>query len=1725
MNESRPDDSARRTSAPPDSSRSVGASPYATGGGGITFERKVAVQFLAHMLAGTSVGEVAGARRVVRVAFQQAPFVSADDIVLDTALPDEPASSLVIALAVRREPKFVQSDKDARKLIRQLVQTVVADPADELNHRLGLVVAGPQTHAEQLSLLAEIAAKQTDARRFFRLVATPGKFDATIRSRLDHLCSLVQHTLEDLGECVPARDLVEQRTWRLLTNLVVHMPRLETPYDTDWTRVADTLMAVVPDADPAAAFGLRDRLVALANDYAPAAAEVALNNLRRDVHDLLDTTKRRHRGWRTLDSIHTQACDWVRGQVTGPDGRSVRLDRTAATARLRDAVSGAEAVVVSGESGVGKSALVVLAFADDDSKTHHSQSVVVNLRQLPDVGLSLETALGDRLSVLLSELSAPQRVLVVDSAEAAVENRHHMFRYLIGAARESDVKVVAVTTAESKQFVVDILGQQFDTDVVGFEVPSLTDAEIDQLVRTFSELQRLHANARSRELLRRLVVVDLLVRAGVTGTPLTDADAMNEIWSGLVRRPGRGFPDARETAMLKLVELELGDRRRLDVLNQLDPAALHGLQLDGLLRRPVQDPFRIGPEFAHDELRRYALARLLLADGDPAGRLLQAGAPRWTLSAARLACQVVLALPDAAAIPLKGRMTVQQAAFDQLVGAGHGSRWGDVPGEAMLALSDYKELLRSVWPQLLADEAAGLRRLTRLVDQRLRNDAGVVDATAVAPIVSQLLEAPTPWRSGDYITDLLRGWLRALAIARTGPGDTLRVLLRQRLIAWCTAADRQLAAEREQERREGRDPARSAPGCINAAWLKPRRTLMSRLTRRRKYTRQPRNVPWELKDEVVVEFLALLGPDLGDEGEAILARLAKDAPAFLGPAVDGFFSAVALATGRPGLLAELTEAYYVDDENNGLGLPDDGIRRHRWEGLLAPHAAWHRGPFLPMLQSNFRNGVAVLNRLLNHAARTRVGTLVDIDRRAPWRTETIGRYGSKLALDGERRRYLGDAHVWRWYRGGAVGPYPCVSALQGLERECERLIEAGLPLGKLIPILLDGCENLAMVGLAVGILVRHAEAAERLLDPFIAEPLVWHLDAVRAAEELSPMVTRTEDLPKQDRRRWSLQQVAMVLVLQGRGDRLDDLRSLGDTLVRNARRLARGAKRGSGAQSPFAVEIDRHQLILQARAWASTLDRDTYKASATNDGVIVESTPPTDVVAARAAGRAEAEAVAEAIRLFVKYHVRPSKDGAQPVVADELVTDLAAARRLLDNPPPHPPHRPADVCALLAAAALEAHFVAGHPLPEDTLLFAAEVALQIGEASPSPQDVEDMLYDYGADRSASRAVALLLLPAASGLCALLDQGDGSTAFDRAVRAGVNLARTPSYEVRLHLARGLDQLWKTPCAKSGLCQHEAGWRLATETMRHCALGPVDSETGRRPTLRLEDPLGESLAHSAANTVIVSRLDGAMRALAPAAAAGACVSADARELLTTLLAAQRRSLLASEDPTPDERGTHSLVAARALLTLAADGDEATIVEYINAYADNSALIDNLLRALSAAAEEAPDRAATAQRVWPRVIRRILELHDAGRKLFTDLHYGDRALASVIPIATGEIPYLYREIGGQPITWWNPEALRPEVEAWLVPAAGNGMCADQLVWFLAPLAPEGQVRLALPWMERLVLADPESVAKRAAALPAWLVDIGPAAAEAGLSSTWQAIVDALVVAGVQRLAPYSD
>ena len=112
-------------------------------------------------------------------------------------------------------------------------------------------------------------------------------------------------------------------------------------------------------------------------------------------------------------------------------------------------------------------------------------------------------------------------------------------------------------------------------------------------------------------------------------------------------------------------------------------------------------------------------------------------------------------------------------------------------------------------------------------------------------------------------------------------------------------------------------------------FIESHRALFTEIGYPRSRRRARPEVPREITDEIMVELLALLGPDLGEQGETVLRRVAQDAPSWLGPAVEELFTGRALAAYRRGFLAEMTEAYYLDDEEDGSGFHEDGIRDHR----------------------------------------------------------------------------------------------------------------------------------------------------------------------------------------------------------------------------------------------------------------------------------------------------------------------------------------------------------------------------------------------------------------------------------------------------------------------------------------------------------------------------------------------------------------------------------------------------------------------------------------------------------------------------------------------------------------------------------------------------------------------------------------------------------------------------
>ena len=1733
-------------------------SPYATGGGGITFERRVAVKFLAHLLVGDGTIEIGNGRSVVSVAFQQAPDYLVDDLVVSAAYPSESEPSLVLVLAVRRRPKIVRSDESTRKLIRAFVGDIINMRADGPEQQWGLVIAGSQQHAMQLSTLAEHAATQMAATGFFDLIRTPRKFSANIQERLKHLENLVGLSLDDLSTEEVTQDEIQRRTWQLLRNLTVSMPRLEAPDETDWAAITNSLVAVSRGTNLASASNLRDRLFDLASEYSAKAARVDFSILRRDSHALLELTVRRNeQGWRVLGPLDQRSCEAVSNVVSDKGSRCVCLNRTEALQQLTGMVTDASAVVVSGESGVGKSALAVLGLTNAAvERPDEIQVLCINLRLIPRLSINFQDKFGVNLSELLSELSAPQRILVIDGADAVVEGWEDAFRYLLDSVRGSELKIVAVTSVDSRSVVQAILKEYFDNLVTEHVVAPLTDAEIGEIIRIFPELQKLNANPSSRELLRRLVVVDLLVRSRIQGVPLSDADAMREIWAGLVRRhekTDRGSPDAREITLLDLADLALrnveSDGRR-EVLRGLNSAALDGLRRDGLLRTSQDNPFRIGPEFSHDEVRRYAVARILLADRKPSEKLLAVEAPRWSLSAARLACQVLLAGPNKPDDPLQGRFARLQMSFDALVEAGHSVRWADVPSEALISLTNSHSVLQDAWPGLKENNAAGLKRLIRLISQRFRNDYRIVSTATIEPIVELLLRDRFPWKSGRHVQELLREWLRGHVVANTAAGHQLRIQLRGHLLDAYEEADRRFV-----QRKKARD-AELAARTPEEVERDKQFAARSALGRGSLSTRP--EIPYEITEKVFLELLALLGSDLGSEGEKILRRVGKDAPSRLAPAVEEPLTGRALASYSRALLAYLTESYYVDDENDGFGIRDDGIRGHNFQGYGPfPMSARYYGPFCWLLAADFHSGVEVINRLLNHATYIRVRKLSGLHEINRIRdADDFGMYHMTLEFDGKRKKYFGDENTWRWYYGEAsVGPYPCMSALQALERACDQqLVKNNLSIKDLISVLLENCESLAMVGLIVGLLIRHLEKAGSLLDPCLIQPVIWNYEIRRIILEIRApgLVADSDGLVTPRRRHWSFREVAMFMAFHANAERADELRKLGQQLVENARQQVELSENRSLTEiqtfqtGPADVNID------QVRAWASSLDRSSLEARNTSHGLEISSVLPKDVAASLQESDKGLQREIESFSLFGQYFIKLNHVPTEPVGKDELAADLSFVRELLGSSTNLDSRHSWDVSALVAAAALRAEILQNIDLSTEDILLSAGIILRIGlgEAGKLSSGGELSVNENGADRSAARAIPLLLLPTAAPVRAAIDDsreltkrnhsGVGKvrqviraiigmesrlTTSESIARAGFNLAQSPLYEVRLHLARGMDNVWQAPCAGEGRCHHDLGLQLVKETMHDCICGEFDVNRRRCPVIKLDEPIATSLSNYDGKSVIAHRLDAAIRALAPAVMANICISDQAQLLLSALFDAQRRALLVHGNAGVDDRGSRSLVSARALMTLAENGGDNALFTHLDAFLNRPALLDTLLQAMSAVAEETRSRAEITRRIWPRVMRRVLQYKTTDYASIQDNSYSDHSIASLLPNSAGETPYLYREIQGKPIDWWDPVSLISEVEEWLVHAKGRACCIDRLIRFIRVLAPEEQVQKGIPWITTLVFADNFREASQAWLLSNWLIQMRPVAVRVNLLDGWQKVVDALVVAGDTSLAPYSD
>ncbi len=689
----------------------LAASPYSTGGGGVTLEHTYAACLLAKLLAGEPISELGDNLTVSSIRLQAGDTSPVDDVVVDGY---DPAGDLHRAsIGVRRDPELTTSDTLSVPLIRDYLRIVTDHWAAvwEGTWSLTLAVATTRPAYTELGILAELARSE-DAAAFYAAVFRPRATNAKTRDRLKHVTNLVSQAAADLQKASTIS--VQELTWRMLSRLKVRTLRLEGTDRSDRTAAVSAIRKVIADESASTADNVFLKIAELTRAWASHGAVVTEGMLRRELRAYALKRSPSHRwAWERFDRLAVRLRGSIRPGL-GAGAESLELERPEEKASLaglmRTAGESGGALVVTGDPDVGKSALAlrVLEGLRDEGAVVASLS----LRDLPSSVTDFENQLGgSSLDAVLSTAEVqPTRLLLIDGSESVLEGKSQVFWALASAAIKACVGVVAVTRTDGARQVREdmirageIAGSSLDP--LEHVVDPLAGAERQALPLRFNALGRLSGDPRADWLLGRPGLVDALLRTDEIVEPasvLCEADVFSIVWRGLVRRherreAGAASPDERDHAALEIARRTLGVPS-----NPIHGTAAAELRSDGVLRIPQDPAFSSGDAFATDLYRDFALCRLFITSGwDP---LVSAEAPRWSIRAARLACQVSLRGANR-----KNGWVNLTTRFDQIASQ-EGDRWSELPYEALLALGDAEAAIRELWEPLVANDYRVSRR-------------------------------------------------------------------------------------------------------------------------------------------------------------------------------------------------------------------------------------------------------------------------------------------------------------------------------------------------------------------------------------------------------------------------------------------------------------------------------------------------------------------------------------------------------------------------------------------------------------------------------------------------------------------------------------------------------------------------------------------------------------------------------------------------------------------------------------------------------------------------------------------------------------------------------------------------------------------------------------------------------------------------------------------------------
>jgi hypothetical protein len=576
----------------------------------------------------------------------------------------------------------------------------------------------------------------------------------------------------------------------------------------------------------------------------------------------------------------------------------------------------------------------------------------------------------------------------------------------------------------------------------------------------------------------------------------------------------------------------------------------------------------------------------------------------------------------------------------------------------------------------------------------------------------------------------------------------------------------------------------------------------------------------------------------------------------------------------------------------------------------------------------------------------------------------------------------------------------------------------------------------------------------------------------------------------------------MVINARLRGDeeRLAKLEQVGSQLIENARSQLLGAPGDD-------------EYIAMIEGWAAEFRLESYRATESDGGVLIEFERPEQVEQVLAARNVELQTTSTMYGLQNRYSRLSDSPAEWPV--ESLADDLASARKIADGGIPQDFLWPEDSLVAVASAAVRAHALGLTTIGEADLAWAAEAVMWAAE-NPRIDDMShhSTMFPGGADRLSAIAAPLLLLAPFD------DLGLGRERLEDCLHA---LASSMYDEVRMGYAKGCEPIWNAPCSVGPsphrCVRHQPAWDAAVTSLADCRLGPWSQEAQRKTVGTLSPPFQDSLLTVSGEHLLVNHLRMPVVCMVDAKAS-ACVRGAVGELWNPLWDACRRGLEQWWREGYDHRESmqHEPITRR-LIDLTIKGETDPLEAHLKTFAGNASTLHLMLESLTRVFTYEERQRNSLSTLWPWVMRVVLDAIGDGAALRAERHWFDYVVAGILPVpnprsSDSDIDATLEECRRN---WIQPQALDGLDERWLQLARWEPKAVDAVVKFArsAPLA--WQATTAFTWIESIIGARFDLFANQLWHLEGWLTELRAADVVTGdVQSQYHRIVDGLSAAG---------